>query len=113
MSFLSEQEKDLLDRIWPEAPVDHLRVLDNRFVRILVVDMASMNTHVVVNIFKRVECQSLGPEIIGVFLGIDTGVVEITEEAFVLEVSLRHDIWFSRTWVLEIFIVHPLALSAS
>lgn len=80
---------------------------------ILIIDMASMNSHVIVNIFKRVECQSLAIEIIGVFLWIDTGVVEITKETFVLDVSLCYDIWFPSTWVLKIFIMNPYALSAS
>jgi hypothetical protein len=82
-------------------------------MRIFIIDVARMKTHVVVNILKRVKCQSSALEIIGVSLWIDTGIVEITEKAFVLDVSLSYDIWFSRTWVLKIFVMNPLAGPAS
>ena len=113
VSLLAEQVHDLLNGIGPEAPVDHLAVLDNRFVRVFSIDMTSVNTHVVVNILEGVKCLSFPIEIIGVFRRIDTSVVELTEKAFVLYVSLAYDIWFSRPWVLKVFVMEPLAGSAS
>lgn len=80
---------------------------------VFIIDVTRVKTDVVVYILERVKCHSFSIEIIGVFPRFLTSIVELTKDAFVLEVSLSNDVWFSRTRVLELFIVDPLACSAS
>lgn len=89
---------DLLNRVWPEATVDHLGVLQKGLHRVVRVDVPRVELQVAVNVREFIEGWGIVVEEAGTALVV-FGVVEILKHLFVAEVSHGDNIGLSVSWI--------------